>query len=168
MMDGLVTLPSPFGGQETLSRLLAAITGRKLEVFATIDHALAAKKAGLELGFSSLVIFGRAEAGTPLMHLAPTLAIDLPLKVLVWKDDVEKAWLTYNAPIWFARRHRLSFEDFANEASDIRHTAEADNSRRIGLNALLEFGPTAGPPIAGMVQMLADITRTALLTETAR
>jgi len=105
MRDGLVTLPSRFGAAETLERLVAAVRGRGLAVFATIDHAQAAQAAGLDLNPASVVIFGSPRSGTPLMRKAPTLAIDLPLKALIWEDDEGAAWLSYNDPEWLARRH---------------------------------------------------------------
>jgi uncharacterized protein (DUF302 family) len=107
MRDGLVTLASPFGSAETFVRLEAAVRGQGLAVFATIDHAQAARDAGLNMKAASLLIFGSPRAGTPLMQRAPTLAIDLPLKALIWEDEDGATWLSYNDPAWLAQRHRL-------------------------------------------------------------
>ncbi len=107
MTDGLVTLPSPFGPRETYARLHAAVTGRGLAIFATIDHAKAAAKAGLEMKAARLLIFGNPRTGTPLMRIEPRLAIDLPLKALVWAGEGDSTWLSYNAPTWLAHRHAL-------------------------------------------------------------
>jgi hypothetical protein len=79
-----------------------------MALFASIDHAQAAKEAGLEMNPAYLLIFGSPQAGTPLMQRAPTMAIDLPLKALVWEDKDGKAWLSYNDPRWVAQRHGLS------------------------------------------------------------
>jgi uncharacterized protein (DUF302 family) len=107
MRDGLVTLASPFGAAETSVRLEAAVRSQGLSVFATIDHAQAARDAGLEMKAASLVIFGSPRSGTPLMRRAPTMAIDLPLKALIWEDEDGGTWLSYNDPAWLARRHGL-------------------------------------------------------------
>ena len=118
MRDGLITWPSPFGPHETLRACCLRWGSRGLFIFATIDHAEAAKQAGLEMRPASVVIFGNPKGGTPLMQMAPTLAIDLPLKALVWEDDERKTKLTYNGAPWIARRHHLSVEDIGDEASE--------------------------------------------------
>ncbi len=168
MNDGLVTLPSPVTAQETLSRLLSAIADRGLAVFATIDHAYAARQAGLEMRPASLVLFGSPKAGTPLMQIAPTLAIDLPLKALVWEDDEGNAWLTYNAPSWVARRHSLSIEDVAEESWESEGGAVDTDPRHLGLAAPIELDRAAGPLITGMAVALAEIARSVLRTNPAR
>ena len=109
--DGLITLASPFGPRETLDRLLDAVVRHGMTVLAHIDHAAAAKAAGLALAPTEVVIFGNAKAGTPLMQLAPTLAIDLPLRALVWQDEAGAVWLSYNAPARLAARHGVGPAD---------------------------------------------------------
>ena len=76
-------------------------------VFATIDHASAAEKAGLRMPPSTVLIFGNPKGGTPLMLSAPTMAIDLPLKILVWDDASGKTWVSYNTATYAANRHAL-------------------------------------------------------------
>ena len=88
-----------------MDRLAAAVTDRGMTVLARIDHAAAAAKAGMELRPTEVLIFGNPKAGTPLMQVAQTMGIDLPLKALVWQDDNGKTWLAYNDPKWLARRH---------------------------------------------------------------
>jgi uncharacterized protein (DUF302 family) len=88
-----------------MDRLAAAVTDRGMTVLARIDHAAAAGKAGMELRPTEVLIFGNPKAGTPLMQVAQTMGIDLPLKALVWQDDNGKTWLAYNDPKWLARRH---------------------------------------------------------------
>ena len=95
---GLVTLPSKHSVQETLSRLETLLQEKGLQIFARIDHSGEAEKVGLKMNKTRLLVFGSPKAGTPLMQAAPTLAIDLPLKVLVWEDSSGKTWLTYNDP----------------------------------------------------------------------
>jgi uncharacterized protein (DUF302 family) len=76
-------------------------------VFARIDHAAGASRAGLSLRPTELLIFGNATAGTPLMQTAQTIGIDLPLKALAWEDESGRVWLSYNDPGWLAQRHGL-------------------------------------------------------------
>ena len=112
--DGLITLQSAHGPQETMERLVDAVTRSGIAVLARIDHAAAAHKAGLDLRPTEVLIFGNPKAGTPLMQKAQTLGIDLPLKALVWQDEAGTTWLSYNDPSWLAARHGLDPE--ANQA----------------------------------------------------
>ena len=79
-------------------------------IFAVIDHSGEAKRAGLTMPDTKLVIFGSPTAGTPVMVVAPLAALDLPLKLLVWEDSSESVWVSYNSPSFLAKRHRLSDE----------------------------------------------------------
>jgi uncharacterized protein (DUF302 family) len=88
-----------------MDRLAAAVADRGITIFARIDHAAAASTVGMALRPMEVLIFGNPRAGTPLMQIAPTLGIDLPLKALVWRDDEGKTWLAYNDPAWLVRRH---------------------------------------------------------------
>ena len=94
---GLVTLASHHDVAGTIDRFEAAVAAKGWIVFTRIDHAAAAKAAGLDLGPRTVVIFGNPQAGTDQMRSIPTLAIDLPMKALVWQDPAGKVWLTYNA-----------------------------------------------------------------------
>ena len=105
--DGLISMKSCFGPQETMSRFEAEVRARGMTVFAHIDHAAGRATAGLPLRPTDLLIFGNAKAGTPLMQSVQTIGIDLPLKALVWQDDSGATWLSYNDPVWFAERHGL-------------------------------------------------------------
>jgi uncharacterized protein (DUF302 family) len=106
-VDGLTTIASAHGPAETLARLEAALTQKGLTVFARLDHAAGATAVGLSLRPTTVLIFGAAKAGTPLMQAAQTIGIDLPLKALVWQDAAGETWLSYNDPHWLARRHGL-------------------------------------------------------------
>jgi uncharacterized protein (DUF302 family) len=108
--DGLTTLPSSYGPEETMNRLETAVTAKGMTVFARIDHAAGARAIGLSLRSTEVLIFGNAKAGTPLMQSAQTIGIDLPLKALVWQDISGKTWLSFNDPAWLAQRHGLSGE----------------------------------------------------------
>jgi uncharacterized protein (DUF302 family) len=105
--DGLTTIRSSFGAQDTMNRLETAVKAKGMTVFARIDHAAGATAVGLPLRPTEVLIFGNAKGGTPLMQSVQTIGIDLPLKVLVWQDAAGDAWLSYNDPDWLARRHGL-------------------------------------------------------------
>jgi uncharacterized protein (DUF302 family) len=104
-VEGLKVSHSRHGPQETLDRFEVAIARYGMTIFARIDHGAAAAKAGLELRPTVVLIFGNARAGTPLMQMVPTIAIDLPLKAVVWQDEAGATWLGYNDPVWITRRH---------------------------------------------------------------
>ena len=104
-IDGLTTLGSPYGPKDTMDRLEAAVKAKGLTVFARIDHAAGAAEVGLQLRPTTLLIFGNAKGGTPLMQAAQTIGIDLPLKALVWQDTAGKTWLSYDDPDWISKRH---------------------------------------------------------------
>src|SRR5579863_9314240 len=103
--DGLTTVRSSFGPEETMKRLEAAVQAKGLSVFAHVDHAAGAAAAGMPLRPTDLLIFGNARGGTPLMQAEQTIGIDLPLKALIWKDADGVTWLSYNDPSWIAQRH---------------------------------------------------------------
>ncbi|MDE2580978.1 MAG: DUF302 domain-containing protein [Rhodospirillales bacterium] len=97
--NGMITVLSHHSVKQTIRRFEAAVRAKSalgFVVFGTIDHAAAARKAGLSLRPRTLIMYGTPKLGTPAMAKAPTLAIDLPMKALVWQDDAGKVWLTYN------------------------------------------------------------------------
>jgi len=105
---GIVTREVPHGSVSgTLERLRRAVSEKGLEVFALIDHGGAAERAGLEMQEAQLLIFGSPKAGTPLMVASPLLALDLPLKVLVWRDREGGVLVSHNATSYLARRHDI-------------------------------------------------------------
>jgi len=103
--NGLLHVTSPHTVGETLQRLESILAQRGVQVFAVIDHSGEAERVGLKMRPTKLVIFGNPKGGTPLMVAAPTLAIDLPLKALVWEDEKGKVWVTYNSPEYLQQRH---------------------------------------------------------------
>src|ERR1700726_3799288 len=103
--NGLVHVASSHSVPETLKKLQTTIEASGLKVFALIDHSGEAEKAGLKMRPTKLLIFGSPKGGTPLMVVAPTLAIDLPLKALVWEDGDGKVWISYNSPDYLQQRH---------------------------------------------------------------
>ena len=104
---GLTSVVSPYTLQETLKRLEDLIVARGLKLFARIDHSGEAEKAGLKMNPAQVLIFGSPAAGTPIMVAAPTSAIDLPLKILVWGSDDGRVHVTYNNPEYLGRRHSI-------------------------------------------------------------
>jgi len=108
--EGLITVPSSYGPQETMAKLEAEVKAKGLTVFAHVDHAAGAAAVGMKLLPTDLLIFGNAKGGTPLMQAAQTAGIDLPLKVLVWQDASGKTFVSYNDPAWIAKRHGLGPE----------------------------------------------------------
>src|SRR5258708_37808533 len=96
-VEGIVTRPSPFSVEETLERLQEAIHSRNLTLFAHIDHSGEAKRAGLTMQEAHVLIFGNPKGGTPLMIASPLLALDLPLKVLVWHRANDQVWVSSNS-----------------------------------------------------------------------
>ena len=105
--DGLTILRSSYGPKETMNRLEAEVKTRGMSLFARIDHGAGAAGAGLSLRPTEVLIFGNAKTGTPLMEATQTIGIDLPLKVLVWRDENGATWLSYNDPVWLAQRHGI-------------------------------------------------------------
>lgn len=106
--NGLVTVASRHAVKATIDRLESAAKAKGLTIFARIDHAAGATSVGLALRPTELLIFGNARGGTPLMQLAQTVGIDLPLKALAWEDAAGKTWLSYNEPLWLAERHGVA------------------------------------------------------------
>jgi uncharacterized protein (DUF302 family) len=105
--DGLITLHSSFGPEETMSRFETEVRARGMTVFSHVDHAAGAAAVGLPLRPTNLLIFGAAKGGTPLMQSVQTTGIDLPLKALVWQDEAGKTFLSYNDPAYISRRHAV-------------------------------------------------------------
>jgi uncharacterized protein (DUF302 family) len=121
---GIASISSPHSVDTTLSRLKAFIASKGLELFAHIDHTAGAQKAGLQMQPAHVLIFGQAKAGTPLMVARPLLALDLPLKVLVWEDAEKKVWVSYNTPEFLIQRHSLP-ADLAKNISGVEALVKA-------------------------------------------
>ena len=105
--DGIVDIPSHHSVDETVERVKNLLQSKGITLFALIDHSGEAEKVGMKMPPTKLLIFGSPKGGTPLMLAAPSVAIDLPLKILVWEDAGGKVWISYNSPEYLARRHGL-------------------------------------------------------------
>jgi uncharacterized protein (DUF302 family) len=121
--NGMVYLSSPRPVSETLQRLESLVTARGLTILARIDHSGDAAKVGLKMPPAELLIFGNPKAGTTVMIAAPTTALDLPLKALVWQDADGKVWLSYNNPEHLKQSHNIP-DDLLKNISGIRAIAE--------------------------------------------
>lgn len=104
---GLVIKQSPHSVEDTQQRFVSILEEKGLNVFATIDHAQNAEGAGLSLRPTRVVIFGNPKLGTPLMECGPSLAIDLPQKMLIWEGDDGQVQIAYNDPRYLGGRHQL-------------------------------------------------------------
>jgi uncharacterized protein (DUF302 family) len=111
---GLFDQQSHHSVENTVERLERILKSKGVTLFALIDHSGEAEKAGLTLLPTKLLIFGSPKSGTPLMQAAPRVAIDLPLKILVWQDREGKVWISYNTPAYLQARHGFSKELLQN------------------------------------------------------
>jgi len=105
--NGIVTKPSNHSVDETVAKLKAILQAKGVTLFALVDHSGEAARAGMKMPATKLLIFGNPKAGTPVMLAAPSSAIDLPLKILVWEDAAGKVWLSYNSATYLQQRHAI-------------------------------------------------------------
>jgi uncharacterized protein (DUF302 family) len=127
--NGIVHLSSAHSVPETMARLKGLVTARGMTILAHIDHSGDAAKVGLKMQPAELLIFGNPKAGTPLMVAAPTLALDLPLKALVWAEHEGRVWLSFNSPEYLQQRHNVPADLIGNIAGarNIFEAAVAEN-----------------------------------------
>jgi len=114
--NGIVTKPSNHSVDQTVEKLKEILKAKGIALFALVDHSGEAEKVGMQMPNTKLLIFGNPKGGTPLMLAAPSLAIDLPLKILVWEDQLGKAWVSYNSPDYLKDRHGLPVDLLKNIA----------------------------------------------------
>jgi uncharacterized protein (DUF302 family) len=112
--NGLVQVGSRYSVEETVARLEAAFKEKGMQVFAVVDHSGEAEMVGLKMRPTKVLIFGSPKGGTPLMVVAPGLAIDLPLKALVAEGADGKVSVTYNSPEYLQERHGVPAELIKN------------------------------------------------------
>ena len=114
--NGIIDKPSNHSVDQTVERLKEIFQAKGVTLFALIDHSGEAEKVGMKMRPTKLLIFGSPKAGTPLMLAAPSIAIDLPLKILVWEDGQGKVWVSYNSPAYLQARHGVPSELLQNIA----------------------------------------------------
>jgi uncharacterized protein (DUF302 family) len=113
---GLIDIPSNHSADQTVERLKGILQTKGITLFALVDHSGEAAKAGMKMRPTKLLVFGNPKGGTPVMLAAPSSAIDLPLKILVWQDAQGKVWITYNSPSYLQERHNIPPELLPNIA----------------------------------------------------
>src|ERR1700761_1687484 len=100
MANGVISRKSPYSVKESADKFVALLQAKGITLFARIDQQAEARKGGLDLPHTELLIFGNPLAGTPVMAAYPLAALDLPLKLVVWEEDKEGVWLVYNDPAY--------------------------------------------------------------------
>ena len=108
--NGIVDIPGNHPVDETVEKLKAMLEARGITLFALVDHSGEAEKAGMKMPPTQLLIFGNPRAGTPVMLAAPSIAIDLPLKILVWENSQGQTRISYNSPAYLGERHGVPHE----------------------------------------------------------
>ena len=114
--NGIVDIRSNHSVDATVEKVKNILESKAVTLFALVDHSGEAAKVGMQMRPTKLLIFGSPKAGTPLMLAAPTSAIDLPLKILIWRDAQGKVWVSYNAPAYLQGRHGIPEELMQNIA----------------------------------------------------
>ena len=112
--DGLIDIPSNHSVDETVEKLMGILQAKGVTLFALVDHSGEAAKVGMKMRPTKLLIFGNPKGGTPVMLAAHSMAIDLPLKILIWEDAERKVLVTYNSPAYLQKRHHLPAELLRN------------------------------------------------------
>ena len=105
--SGIISVKSAHDVKTTADRLESTLKQKGMNVFNRINHAQGAQKVGKELRPTELIIFGNPNVGTPLMQCRQSMAIDLPQKALIWQDDKDQVWLSYNDPDYLVERHGI-------------------------------------------------------------
>jgi uncharacterized protein (DUF302 family) len=113
---GIIDKPSHHSVEQTVEKLKNILQSKGVTLFALVDHSGEAEKVGMKMRPTKLLIFGSPKAGTPLMLAAPSTAIDLPLKILIWEDVRGKVWVSFNSPEYLKERHGLPQEMLQNIA----------------------------------------------------
>ncbi|HEX4651924.1 MAG TPA: DUF302 domain-containing protein [Granulicella sp.] len=116
LIPGFVSIHSHHTVDEILARLTALLDTNGVKLFAVIDHSGEAARAGFSMPSTKVVVFGNPQAGTPLMLAVPSIAIDLPLKLLIAEDPSGGVTVSYNSPAYLRERHQLPADLVANIA----------------------------------------------------
>src|SRR5579871_3697959 len=109
-VSSVASQPSPLSVEQTLARLEQVIHDRGLKVFARFDHSDEAARVDLRMQPAHVLVFGSPKAGTPLMQASPLIALELPLKLLVWEDAAGQVWVSYVKPASLVERYGISAE----------------------------------------------------------
>jgi uncharacterized protein (DUF302 family) len=115
--QGIVDIASHHSVDATVEKIRGILATKGVTLFAVVDHSGEAGKVGMKMRPTKLLIFGNPKTGTPVMLAAPSIAIDLPLKILVWEDEAGKAWISYNSADYLGSRHNVPTELMQNLAA---------------------------------------------------
>lgn len=115
-VEGVITKASPYAIEETLERIEDAIRSHGLRLFTHINHSWEAQQVGLKMQETHVIIFGNPKAGTPVMVASPLMALELPLKILVWQSDQNHVWVSYPSVTHLAARYSVPQELIGNIA----------------------------------------------------
>jgi uncharacterized protein (DUF302 family) len=115
--SGIVDIVSHHSVAATVEKVRVLLEAKGVALFALVDHSGEAEKVGMKMRPTKLLIFGNPKAGTPVMLASPSIAIDLPLKILVWEDEAGKVWISYNSADYLRARHNVSAELMKNIAA---------------------------------------------------
>ena len=110
----MIDTPSNHSVDETVEKLKGILQAKGVTLFALVDHSVEAEKVGINMPPTKLLIFGSPKTGTPVMLAAPSSAIDLPLKILIWEDAQGKVRASYNSPDYLQERHGIPQELLQN------------------------------------------------------
>lgn len=122
--DGIVQISSKHSVDEVVEKLKAILQAKAVTLFAVIDHSGEAVRAGMAMPNTKLLVFGNPKAGTPAMLAAPSIAIDLPIKILVAEDGAGRTSLSYNSVQYLAERHGVA-PDLLKSLAVVEALAEA-------------------------------------------
>jgi len=114
--EGVINIAGNHSVDQTVEKLKGVLQAKGVNLFALVDHSGEAEKVGLKMRPTKLLIFGSPKGGTPVMLAAPGIAIDLPLKILIWEDSQGKVWVSYNSPAYLKERHGVPQELLQNIA----------------------------------------------------
>jgi uncharacterized protein (DUF302 family) len=114
--NGVVRIPSNHSVDQTVETLTKALDAKRITLFALVDHGGEAEKVGMKMPATKLLIFGSPKAGTPIMLAVPSIALDMPLKILVSEDREGSVWISYNSSEYLAERHDVTHELLQNIA----------------------------------------------------
>lgn len=114
--NGIISKSTTRTVDETVDKVTSLLRDKGIKLFAVIDHSGEAAAIGIKMPPTKLLVFGNPKAGTPLMLAAPSIAIDLPLKLLIWQDARGDRWISFNSPQYLKERHALSEDLLKNIA----------------------------------------------------
>jgi uncharacterized protein (DUF302 family) len=105
--DGMINVKSSHSVEDTADKLEKVLLSKGMTVFVRVPHSQGAKGAGIDLRPTELIIFGNPKVGSPIMKCAQSAAIDLPQKALIWQDEKDAVWISYNDPAYLQKRHNI-------------------------------------------------------------